>query len=179
MTRKAFIEQTLEECKRRMTRVVQDLTAAELAWRPHPAANSIGFLLWHVARVEDRWLQRYAHDAEEVWTRAGWAARCALPEEATGVGYTVEQLAAFCVPSLEGLLGYFAAVRQETLAYLRGLDEQALEEHPGRIPFPEVSRRPLPDDFTIARMFRQLIGEENQHLGQMAYVRGLQRGFEA
>ena len=48
-----------------------------------------------------------------------------------------------------------------------------------RIPFPEVSGgRPLPDDFTIGRMFRQLIGEENQHFGQIAYLRGLQRGLD-
>jgi hypothetical protein len=69
-------------------------------------------------------------------------------------------------------------VRQETLTYLQGLDDSTLDVHPGRIAFPEVSTRPLPDDFTIARMFRQLIGEENQHLGQMAYVRGLQRGLD-
>jgi hypothetical protein len=27
-------------------------------------------------------------------------------------------------------------------------------------------------------MFRQLIGEENQHFGQIAYLRGLQRGLD-
>jgi hypothetical protein len=27
-------------------------------------------------------------------------------------------------------------------------------------------------------MFRQLIGEENQHLGHVAYLRGLQRGLD-
>ena len=177
MDRKTFLEQTLEECKRRLVRTVQDLTAAELAWRPHPEANCIGFLLWHVARVEDRWLHRYAQDCPEVWSRDSWAPRCNLPAEVTGVGYTAEQLANFAVPPLAMLQEYFDAVRQDTLTYLHGLDDSGLDVHPRRIAFPEVSDRPLPDDFTILRMFRQLIGEENQHLGQMAYVRGLQRGL--
>ena len=42
----------------------------------------------------------------------------------------------------------------------------------------ECKRRPLPDDFTLSRMFRQLIGEENQHFGQMPICAGLQRGLD-
>lgn len=174
-----FIEQTLEECKRRLYRTVQGLTAAEIARRPGPEANSIGFMLWHVARVEDRWLHRFALDGTEVWLRDGWHSRCGLPAGDTGVGYSAAQVAGFVVPPVELLQGYFDAVRQETLAYVRGVTAAELDVHPRRIPFPEVSGgRGLPDDFTIARMFRQLIGEENQHFGQIAYVRGLQRGLD-
>lgn len=178
MDRKIFIEQTIDECKRRIARTVRDLTPAELAWRPHTEANSIGFMLWHVARVEDRWLHCFAQDSTELWRREGWAQRLGLPEDATGVNYTAQQLTAFPVPPLALLQSYYDAVRTATLAYLRSVTAEAFDAHPGRIPFPEVSPRPLPDDFTIARMFRQLIGEMNQHLGQIAYVRGLQRGLD-
>ena len=178
MDRKTFIEQTIDECKRRMARTVRDLTPAELAWRPNAEANSIGFMLWHVARVEDRWLQRFAQDSTELWRREGWAQRMELPAEATGVNYTVEQLAVFVMPPLELVQNYYDAVRAATLSYIHSIADSALDVHPGRIPFPEVSPRPLPDDFTIARMFRQLLGEMYQHLGQIAYVRGLQRGLE-
>jgi DinB superfamily len=179
MELKTFLEQTLDECKRRLYRTLQGLTPAELAWRPGPEANSISFMVWHVARVEDRWLHRFAQDITEVWQRDGWYQRCGLPEHDTGVGYTAAQVASFPHPDLKDLQGYFDVVRQETLTYLRGMDASALDVHPQRIPFPEVSGgRPLPDDFTIGRMFRQLIGEENQHLGQIAYLRGLQRGLD-
>lgn len=50
----AFIEDLLEESKRRLYRSLRDLTPEELAWRPAPDANSIGFIVWHIARVEDR-----------------------------------------------------------------------------------------------------------------------------
>ena len=165
----SFIEQTLDECKRRLYRTLQGLTPAELAWQPGSEANSISFMVWHVARVEDRWLHRFAQDTTEVWERDGWYQRCGLPEH----------VASFPHPDLKDLQSYFDAVRQETLTYLRGVDARDLDVHPQRIPFPEVSGgRPLPDDFTIGRMFRQLIGEENQHFGQIAYLRGLQRGLD-
>ena len=60
MELKTFLEQTLDECKRRLYRTLQGLTPAELAWRPGAEANSICFMVWHVARVEDRWLHRFA-----------------------------------------------------------------------------------------------------------------------
>lgn len=173
-----FIEQTLDECKRRLYRTLQGLTAEELHWRPGAEANSISFMVWHVARVEDRWLHRFAQDVPEVWQRDGWYQRCGLPEQDTGVTYTAAQLAAFPAVDLPQLQAYFDAVRQETLAYLHGIAASELDVHPQRMPFPEVSSRPLPDDFTIGRMFRQLIGEENQHFGQIAYLRGLQRGLD-
>jgi uncharacterized damage-inducible protein DinB len=176
MDLKTFIAETLEEGKRRLYRALRGLTSEELAWRPGPEANPIGFLVWHVARVEDRWLARFPQDGTEVWIRDGWAQRCGLPEGDTGVGYTTEQVTNFRMPPLADVQAYFDAVRQETLAYLQRLDVRELEVAPKRSPFPEVGG--LPDDFTIGRMFRQLIGEENQHLGHVAYLRGLQRGLD-
>ena len=125
-------------------------------------------MVWHVARVEDRWLHRFAQDTTEVWQRDGWYQRCGVPEHDTGVGYTAAQVTSFPNPDLKDLQGYFDAVRQETFTYLHGIDASVLDVHPQRIPFPEGERRtPLPDDFTIGRMFRQLIGEENQHLARL------------
>lgn len=173
-----FIEQTLDECKRRLYRTLQGLTPEELHWRPGMESNSIIFMVWHVARVEDRWLHRFAQDGPEVWQRDAWYQRCGLPEQATGVAYTAEQIASFPPLDLQVVLAYFDAVREETLTYLHNAAASALDVHPQRIPFPEVSNRPLPADFTIGRMFRQLIGEENQHCGQIAYLRGLQRGLD-
>ena len=37
---------------------------------------------------------------------------------------------------------------------------------------------PVGGRFTLASLYQQLIWEMNQHGGQMAYLRGLQRGIE-
>ena len=72
-----------------------------------------------------------------------------------------------------------ADVRKETLEFVAGLTDSRLDDAPGRTPFPE---RPaavkLFEGCTISRMFRQLIGEEYQHLGHVALLRGLQRGLD-
>jgi hypothetical protein len=79
------------------------------------------------------------------------------------------------MPPLDEVQGYFDAVREAMLTYLRELDSSELDTAPQRSPFPEIGS--LPDDFTIGRMFRQLIGEYHQHLGQVGYLRGMQRGL--
>ena len=66
-------------------------------------------------------------------------------------------------------LAYYEAVRRATLRYLDGLTLADLE----RCPHPE--RRP---GYSIGRMLSHLIVEGSQHLGQVAYLRGLQRGLE-
>jgi len=66
-------------------------------------------------------------------------------------------------------LAYYKAVRCATLRYLDGLTLADV----ARCPQPE--RRP---GSTIGGMLSHLIVEGSQHLGQVAYRRGLQRGRE-
>ena len=173
-----FIEETLEDYEVRVNAAVEPLTQDEMGWRPGPDANSITFIYWHVARVEDGWTNAFCKDEAGVWVRDRWYERLGMPEGDSGFGYSTEQLASFPEMPKDLLQSYFAAVRSETLAYLRGLSESDFDYVPGRTPFPEapgtVSRF---RSFSIARMYRQLIGEEDQHLGQISYVRGLQRGL--
>ncbi len=173
-----FIQGVLGDAKRRMDRALQDLTADEINWRPSPQANSIGFIVWHVTRVEDAWIGPWAQEAQEVWERDDFAGRFNMPEVGHGIGLNEEQIAAQPAFDAEALRDYFDAVRAETLLFLSGLDDAALETVPGRLPFPELPGAGRFASYSLARMFRQLSGEEQAHLGQVAYVRGLQRGLD-
>ncbi len=174
-----FIEQTLEDYRRRVYAATEPLSEDEINWRPDPESNSIAFLLWHVARVEDRWTNTFARGVDEVWVRQDWHQRFGLPENEVGLRFDVEQLSAFPRLTIDLLHGYFDAVREENLELIRGLLPTDFDHAPERSPFPEspcaVERFA---GFTYARMFRQLIGEEDQHLGQVSYIRGLQRGLD-
>lgn len=66
------------------------------------------------------------------------------------------------------LMAYYAVVRQETLQYLEGLTAADLARRP------DPERRPA---YTIGKMWSHLMVEESQHTGQVAYLRGLQRGL--
>ena len=64
---------------------------------------------------------------------------------------------------------YGQAVRAGTLEYLRSLGTSDFETVPRE-------RRP---EITIGIIFRQVIGELYQHLGQISYLKGLKRGAGA
>lgn len=173
-----FIEQALEDYRRRVYAIVNPLTPEELSWRPSVDTNSIGFLLWHVARVEDRWIQLFAQGKDEVWIRGGWYDRLGLPKGDTGVNYTAGQVAAFPEIARELLQAYFDAVREESLVYIRRLKAADFDDVPDGTPFPEFPATvKYFEGCTVGRMFRQLIGEEDQHLGHVAFIRGLKRGL--
>ena len=178
MELRSFIEQSLDHFETRLDQTLHGLTAEELAWRPGPEANSIAFVVWHTTRVEDRFIQRMAREAEEVWTVGGWHRRFGLLEADTGVDVSVERLADFPALSVGDLRGYLDAVRAETSAYLGAATPADLDVAPDRNPFPEVAGADEYFDCTIARMFQILIGEHFQHLGHAAYLRGLQRGLD-
>lgn len=48
-----FITDCLAQTHLRLAATCEGLTAAQMAWRPAPTANNIGFILWHVSRNED------------------------------------------------------------------------------------------------------------------------------
>ena len=126
-------------------------TTEQLTYRPAPDANPIGWLLWHLTRVQDDHIAHLA-DEPQVWITDGWVGRFALdlPDDATGYAATT--------------VGYHAAVHERTLAYVRGLDADEL----ARI----VDRRWDPPVTASARLV-SIIGDCTAHLGQGQYVRGL------
>ena len=174
-----FIEQCLEDYRRRVYGAAGPLSEEEMHWRPDAESNCIAFLIWHSARVEDRLINVFARGTDEVWLRDGWSAKTGIPEGDHGVNYTLEQVAAFPAITKEQLQEYFDSVREGTLEYLRGLSDDDFDEVPvDRSPFPEnpASVRYF-SGRSVGSIMRQLIGEQDQHLGQVSFVRGMKRGF--
>ncbi|MHC4105618.1 MAG: DinB family protein [Planctomycetota bacterium] len=179
MELKDFIERALDALQQRYYRVLEGLTDVELAWQPCPNANSIGFIFWHVTRVEDRLVVHFAQGKPEVWIRDGWHQRWGIPEEITGLEYPPEQVTSFPIPELKEMQKYFEAVRQETRTFLQTIDTIGFEDCPPRTPYPESNLSvAFFQNFTVGHIFCQLIGEANQHLGQVAYIRGLQKNLD-
>ena len=53
------------------------LTAEQLAYRPTPEANTIGWLIWHLTRVQDHYIAEL-FDVDQLWTTGEWAGRFGL-----------------------------------------------------------------------------------------------------
>ena len=165
MTVDEFIEDALEREQELLLEAVQDLTPEELVWRAGPEANPIGWILWHMLRVEDMWFQFFIQRQTEIWEKEGWNETFGMPTRDNGFGHTQEQVDNFPALDLQTLLRYGAVVRQGTLDYLKtlGPDDYAVVPRDQR---PEMS---------VGAIFRQIIGEVYQHQGHIAYLKGLLR----
>src|SRR5690349_7091453 len=94
--------------------------------RPGGTANSIAWLLWHTARVQDDHVAGLAGTAQ-AWDE--WAPRFDLPFEHGDIGYghTSDEVAAVRIDSLADLAAYHETVHQLTLEYLARADDAELD----------------------------------------------------
>jgi uncharacterized damage-inducible protein DinB len=149
-------------------RVVDDLKPDHVGMRLDPEANSIGWLLWHLTRIQDDHVAAVA-ETEQVWTSAGWAGRFDLPLDVsdTGYGHTASQVAVVtCTPTM--LREYHDAVCERTLEFVQQLTEAALDR--------VVDTRWDPP-VTLGIRLVSVVADDLQHAGQAAYIRGiLERG---
>ena len=99
MTLNEFIEDALGQEQEFLMDAVDDLTPQELAWRAAPEANPIIWILWHMLRVEDMWIQFFILSQLEIWERDGWHHKFGLPTRDNGFDHTPEQVSSF--PNLD------------------------------------------------------------------------------
>ena len=139
------------------------LTEEVATYRPGPQANSIGWLLWHLTRIQDDHVAALAR-VEQAWPK--WRERFGLPfsDWETGYGQTSDEVAAVR-PTGDLLAGYHADVHALTLRYL----DQITTDELARV----VDTHWNPPVTASVRLV-SVLGDTYQHLGQAAYVRGLQ-----
>ena len=161
-------QELLRDSFTRLIEHVDDLTDGltdELAsYRPTPGANTIAWLIWHSARVQDVQVCDVA-GTQDVWTTAGWADRFGLdlPRDDTGYGHRPEDVAEVKAPA-DLLAGYYHAVHDMTLKFVTTCSDEDLER--------VVDRRWNPPVTASARLV-SIIDDCAQHLGQAAYLRGI------
>lgn len=145
--------------------ILDGLGEEALTWRPGPDANPIGWLVWHMTRVEDDHLSELA-DTEQVWTANGWYDRFALPfpPEAHGFGHSSAEVAQVRGVGADLLAGYNAEVAARSLEYVGGLGESDLDR---------VVDEGWDPPVTLGVRLVSVVGELHAHTGQAAYVRGL------
>ena len=138
------------------------LTEDESTFRPAPEANTPGWLLWHLTRVQDDHIAGLA-GIQQAWP--SWRHRFGLPfgDWVTGYGQGPDEVAAVRV-SGDLLAGYHADVHDLTLRYVEPIDAGELARVVDTNWDPPV---------TAAVRLVSVLGDVLQHLGQAAYVRGL------
>jgi len=144
---------------------VAGLDAEQLARSPGPGRNTIAWLIWHMARVQDHHVSELI-DEEQLWVTGGWASRIGLPPDPldTGYGHTAEQVAGVRPPDGQALIDYLEAVNARSVRFLESLTDADLDR--------VVDRRWDPP-VTLGVRLVSISDDGLQHAGQAAYVRGL------
>jgi uncharacterized damage-inducible protein DinB len=147
---------------------VDGLSPEQLRWAPEPGANSIGWLVWHLTRVQDHHMTEIL-GGDQVWMSGDWASHCGLDPDPSDIGFrhTAEQVAAVQPDSAQVLVDYYAAVAARTRDFLATVTPADLD----RI----VDRRWDPP-VTLGVRLVSIANDDIQHAGQAAYLRGLHPG---
>src|SRR3954470_24954306 len=153
------------EIQQTLGRALSGVPAEQLTARVGPESNTIAWLAWHLLRVQDDHVAEVA-GREQVWTAEGWAQRFGLPfdDDATGYGFSSDEVAATRIEDPQLMLDYAAAVHARTTEFLEGLSDDDLD----RI----VARRWDPP-VTLGVRLVSVLSDDLQHIGQAAYLRGL------
>jgi hypothetical protein len=163
-----FAANTLNETHAALMQAVDGLTQEELLRQPQPEANSIAFTLWHILRVEDWFFHYLFQRVPQIWETEKWPEKLNLPDDprVTGFGYSAEQVAGFPTVQLRDLLAYGEAVRARSLDYIRNVDLAK---------FDEIVKSRLFGEVSIGGLMGHLFVEIAEHIGQIAYIRGLMK----
>lgn len=152
-----FVLKSLDDVQLELQETLDGLTLEQVMWSPNPESNSIGWIAWHIARLQDARGAELSNE-EQLWVSKRWHSRFGLPPDPQnhGRGHSSEQVDAVQPESTEKLAMYC----QESHAYFRQeiskLNDNSIVE----------------DDAIWNLLFRAVHGGF-AHVGQAMYVRGL------
>jgi hypothetical protein len=144
---------------------VDGVDRARLTEAPAHGANTIAWLVWHLARIQDHHVAEIL-DTDQIWVGGGWAGRFGLEPDPsnTGYGHTAGDVSTVRPDGPEALVEYLDTVDRRTRAMLAGLSQRDLDR--------VVDRRWDPP-VTLGVRLVSIADDGLQHAGQAAYLRGL------
>ena len=149
------------------------LTEDELHWRPTLDSNCVSWLVWHMARVEDNWVNIRLRGRESIWDSMSWAPRLGVDVQGNGWGQSAEDIRSMPRIDVPVAMEYYRDVRSATTRYFE--DEMHESDLAAVVKHPSGDSRL---DWTYDKVLGHLLAEEAQHLGQVAYLRGMMRGLD-
>ena len=82
-------------------RALEDVDDVILRNQPNNQSNSMGWLLWHMSRIVDRFIHTGCQGSPQLWVKDNWYNKFGLDDDInnTGMGWNEEQVAAWDLPA--------------------------------------------------------------------------------
>ncbi|MFC2068172.1 DinB family protein [Chloroflexota bacterium] len=147
-------------------KALDGLDIGDLNEQPNPECNSMGWLTWHLTRVQDLAISGLTGE-EQIWIKNKWYKIYNRPDDPRdfGLRHSPEDLAAFISPDVKIHMAYHHLVLEQTKRYISNLSESDLDKKIDHPVYP-----------TVGAYVVGIISDNLQHVGQIAYVRGLLKG---
>ena len=166
------IKTALERNWGMVDRALEGLDDATLARQVTDQCNSIAWLMYHLNRVVDIFVNTRLKSNNQIWLQDGWNHKFGMSDdsgEGSGSGWTAGQVAAWVPPPRDVLLGYYEAAKTSAREYLSSLTDADLDANVPSTPGSEP--RPVHDMLGI------LVFDNVVHGGQIAFLRGYHEGM--
>jgi hypothetical protein len=186
-----LLRQQTAQLDQRLRDGIVDVSDAEWRTRAAPNTNLIGFIYWHVARVQDVFVQTLIRGEPELITREPWARMSGLSaggNDGVGTGISLAQADAIALATTrDSLQSYSAAVFAMTCDWLETLTDDELDHRPdcrakiAAIPAYQTSYWHQIAQAFAAKSIAEIlgyycIGHPYQHLAEIGLLTQLLRG---
>lgn len=163
------IDSGVNEAFEKLNQALDGLSDDELRWQPTLESNSIDWLVWHMARVEDNLVNVVLQAHESIWERDGWSGRLGIYYSGAGAGMTMDEIREMGRIDVAVVMEYYRSIREETSGYF----ENVMREND----LSRVIEHTKFRGWTGAQVLGRLLCEEAEHLGQIEYLRGMMKGL--
>lgn len=165
MTLNELLTDLFDRIAEHVHEAVDGLSPQELTEAPENGTNPIGWLVWHLTRVQDHHVAEIVDD-EQVWMSGDWPSRFGVEPKAsnTGYGHSADDVAAIRPDSAQTLIDYYEAVAART----RALIDRTSNDDLDRV----VDDRWDPP-VTLGVRLISVADDDIQHAGQACYARGM------
>lgn len=163
----------LDDNRRRLLRVMKDVSDDCLYWSPDGEANSIALIIWHMGRLLDVFLTQLVLGQlaeNECWFRGGWAEQTGY--DPRGIGrdgwgsindYTQEEVAAIPRFTRDQILDYHGQVCDSIRDTVRmNSIEELLKDAPG-----------FNGRYSIYQVIGMALQDNVRHLGEIYALRAM------
>ncbi len=150
---------------------LRDLSDDEFHRIPADDCNSVAWILWHLSRVIDSFINTRLRDLPQLWDKDNWERHFTMPAdgESRGLGWTHQMVRDWQPPSRNVQMDYFEQVRTALREYLPALTDAQMQQ--AKI-IPPVS-----EPRTVAAALGQMTWDCVSHGGQIAFLRGMYKGM--